>query len=93
MVKEVQRHPLQGFLSHVDLLRISLDEKLEVRFPEFTGDPRSKRRHFQAQMRDQCPRLPADIPEYINVPVEGLGIGDVLTVGISSCRRYGNAGR
>jgi large subunit ribosomal protein L25 len=86
MVKELQRHPLQrDFFLHVDLLRISLDEKLEVKVPlNFTGDPRGVKEGgiFQAQMREINVRcLPADIPEYIDVPVEGLGIGDVLTVG------------
>ncbi|HAA34084.1 MAG TPA: 50S ribosomal protein L25 [Firmicutes bacterium] len=86
MVKEVQRHPLQrDFFLHVDLLRISLDEKLEIRVPlSFTGDPKGVKEGgiFQAQMREINVRcLPADIPEYINVPVEELGIGDVLTVG------------
>jgi large subunit ribosomal protein L25 len=85
MVKELQRHPLQrDFFLHVDLIRISLKEKLEIKVPlNFTGEPRGVKEGgvFQAQVREISVRcLPADIPDYIDVPIEDLGIGDVLTI-------------
>ncbi len=85
MVKELQRHPLQyDFLVHADLLRISLDEKLEVKVPLFfVGEPVGVKEGglFQVQYREvrvQC--LPAEIPDSFEVPVEALNIGDSLSV-------------
>jgi large subunit ribosomal protein L25 len=85
MVKELQRHPLKyDFLVHADLLRISLDEKLEVKVPLiFVGEPLGVKEGglFQVQYREvrvQC--LPAEIPDSIEVPVEALNIGDSLSV-------------
>ncbi|RJX24748.1 MAG: 50S ribosomal protein L25 [Dethiobacter sp.] len=85
MVKELQKHPLQrDFLLHADLIRISLKEKLEVAVPlNFTGEPGGIKEGgvFQVQLREVSVRcLPTDIPEYIDVPIENLGIGDALTV-------------
>lgn len=85
MVKELQRHPLQNdFIIHADLLRISLKEKLEIKVPlNFTGDPLGVKEGgvFQAQLREVSVRcLPTEIPEFIEVPIDHLDIGDVLTV-------------
>jgi len=85
MVKELQRHPIQkDNILHVDLMRISLKEKVEVKVPlNFTGEPRGVKEGgiFQVQMREVGIRcFPADIPEHINIPVNELQIGDVLTV-------------
>lgn len=85
MVKELQRHPLQyDFLVHADLLRISLDEKLEVKVPLiFLGEPAGVKEGglFQVQYREvrvQC--LPGEIPDSIEVPVDTMNIGDSLNV-------------
>lgn len=86
MVKELQRHPLQrDFFLHADLIRISLDDQLEVEVPlNLTGEPigvRDEGGVLQIQIREVTVRcLPADIPEYIEISVEDLKIGDVLTV-------------
>ncbi len=85
MIKELQRHPVQKELFlHADLIRISLDEKLEVTVPlNFIGEPQGVRDGgvFQIQLREikvNC--LPGDIPQYIDVSVEEMKVGDVLTV-------------
>ncbi|NMB35386.1 MAG: 50S ribosomal protein L25 [Firmicutes bacterium] len=87
MVKELQTHPLQrDFYLHADLIRISLEDKLEVEVPlSLAGEPVGVSEDegvLQIQIREVTVRcLPTDIPEYIEVSVEHLGIGDVLTVG------------
>lgn len=85
MVKDLQRHPLQyDFLVHADLLRISLDEKLEVKIPlVFVGEPAGVKDGglFQVQYREvrvQC--LPGEIPDSIEVPVDAMTINDSLSV-------------
>lgn len=87
MVKELQRHPLQrDFFLHADLIRISLEDQLEVDVPlSLTGEPvgvSEEEGVLQIQIREVTVRcLPTDIPEYIEISVEHLNIGDVLTVG------------
>lgn len=85
MVKELQRHPLQrDFFLHADLIRISLEDQLEVEVPlSLTGEPVGVSEDggvLQIQIREVTVRcLPADIPEYLEISVEHLKIGDVLT--------------
>lgn len=85
MVKELQKHPLQwDFYLHADLIRISLEDKLEVGVPlSLVGEPAGVQDGgvLQIQLREvlvSC--LPMDIPEYIEVAVDSLEIGGVLTV-------------
>ena len=85
MLKELQRHPIQrDFYLHADLIRISLQDKLEADVPlNFEGEPMGVKEGgtFQIQIRELSVRcMPQDIPEQINVPVEHLKIGDVITV-------------
>ncbi len=86
MIRELQRHPIKkDLLLHADLIRISMKDKLEVSVPlHFYGEPAGAKDGgvLQIQLREVtilC--LPAEIPEYIDVPVEEMGVGDVLTVG------------
>ena len=85
MVKELQKYPLQwDFYLHADLIRISLEDKLEVGVPlSLVGEPAGVQDGgvLQIQLREvlvSC--LPMDIPEYIEVAVDSLEIGGVLTV-------------
>lgn len=85
MIKELHRHPIQkDMILHADLIRISLSEKLEVAVPlNFIGEPEGVRDGgvLQIQLREikvKC--LPGDIPQYIDVSVEGMKIGDLLMV-------------
>lgn len=85
MVRELQKHPIQrDLMLHLDLIRISMKDKLEVEVPlYFSGEPKGTKEGavLQVQMREvQVRCLPGDIPEYIEVPVEELDIGDVVNV-------------
>ena len=85
MVKELQRDPLQrDFILHADLIRISLTDKIEVQVPlNFIGEAKGAKEGgvFQVQRREVGVRcMPEDIPQYIDVSIEDLGIGDVITV-------------
>ncbi len=86
MIRDLQRHPIKKeMLLHADMIRISMKDKLEVNVPlHFYGEPAGAKDGgvLQIQLREVsilC--LPADIPEYIDVPVSEMGVGDVLTVG------------
>jgi large subunit ribosomal protein L25 len=85
MVKELQIHPLQwDFYLHADLIRISMEDKLEVEVPlSLIGEPAGIQEGgvLQIQLREvlvSC--LPTDIPEFIEITVDSMEIGDVLTV-------------
>ncbi|MGI5876384.1 MAG: 50S ribosomal protein L25 [Dethiobacteria bacterium] len=85
MIKALQKHPIkQDTFIHVDLIRISLKDKLEINVPlNFIGEPAGAKEGgiLQIQLREISIRcLPGDIPEHIDVPVDGLNIGDVITV-------------
>ncbi len=85
MVKEMQRDPLQkDFILHADLIRISMTDRLEVQVPlNFIGVAAGVTDGgiFQVQKREVGIRcMPGDIPQSIDVSIEDLGIGDVLTV-------------
>lgn len=85
IVKELQRHPLDGHLLHADFYRISLTQKIvvEVRV-ESEGIPAGVRteggilEQLLHQLEVSC--LPAEIPESISFDVTNLDIGDSVHV-------------
>jgi large subunit ribosomal protein L25 len=84
ILKDLQRHPAKPFLLHVDFQRVSATEKLRTRVPlHFTGEddaPAVKGgggvSHLQTDVEISC--LPANLPEYIDVDVSALDIGDTI---------------
>lgn len=85
IVKELQHHPVDGHLLHVDFYRISLSQKIvvEVRV-ESEGIPAGVRtesgilEQLLHQVEVSC--LPADIPDRITFDVTDLDIGDSVHV-------------
>jgi large subunit ribosomal protein L25 len=86
VAREVQRHPVRGEITHLDFIRISLDEAISAEVAiEFMGTP--------ADVRDgegivetirtsvNIRALPMKIPGAIPLDISGLSIGDTLTVG------------
>jgi len=84
IIKALQRHPAKSILMHADFLRVSMKEKLKVHVPlHFIGAeeaPGAKQggvvTHDMVDIEIQC--LPGDLPEYIEVDVSALEIGDSL---------------
>jgi large subunit ribosomal protein L25 len=84
VLKDVQRHPAKPFILHVDLLRIKASEKLKMQIPlHFVGEdtaPGVKQggvvSHNIVDVEVSC--LPGDLPEFIEVDVSGMDIGDSL---------------
>ncbi|MBL4743991.1 MAG: 50S ribosomal protein L25/general stress protein Ctc [Cycloclasticus sp.] len=84
IIKALQRHPAKSVLMHADFLRVSMKEKLKVNVPiHFTGEeiaPGSKEggvvTHDLVDIEISC--LPKDLPEFIEVDVSGLEIGESL---------------
>ena len=85
VLRDVQRHPHKPRLLHLDLQRVSATEKLHMHVPlHFVNEniaPGVKTgggivSHLMADVEIAC--LPSNLPEYIEVDVSGLDIGDVL---------------
>jgi len=86
LIKEIQTHPRRHGPIHVDLLQVSMREKLQVQVPVvLTGESPAVERgdadllHVLHQVRVEC--LPGDIPEAYVLDVAPLAdVGDQLRV-------------
>jgi len=84
VIKDLQRHPAKPFVLHVDFQRVSADEKIRVMVPlHFVNEARAKgvkaggvvSRNL-TEIEISC--LPKDLPEYIEIDLEGMDIGDIV---------------
>lgn len=81
LVKDIQRHPVRRDILHLDLFAVRRDEKVEVEVPlVLLGEPTPgtvvNQEHFTILV--EAPAI--DIPEQIEVSIEGLDEGDVVLV-------------
>jgi len=84
VLKDLQRHPSKPFVTHLDLLRVKMDEEIRMTVPlHFDGEdtcPGAKAGGIllkgMTDLEIEC--LPGNLPEYIGVDVSGMGIGDVV---------------
>ncbi|BCV20026.1 50S ribosomal protein L25/general stress protein Ctc [Moorella sp. Hama-1] len=85
VIREIQRHPIKGNLTHVDFYQVSLEDKLKATVPVvLEGEARGVKEGgiLQHGAREiEVESLPGDLPESIVVDVSSLGIGEHLTVG------------
>jgi len=84
MLKDLQVHPTQRTYLHADFYAVAMSEKIEVEVPiHLTGKAEGTKsggilQQPQREVRVRC--LPTDIPEFIEVDVSALKIGDSLHV-------------
>jgi large subunit ribosomal protein L25 len=84
VLKEAQRHPVRGETTHVDLLRVRLDEKISAAVPiELTGieeAPGVKEGGVLEQITREVnvEALPTAIPESIVHEIGEMQIGDTI---------------
>lgn len=82
VIKDMMRHPSRPRVLHMDFLRINTSEKLTMNVPlHFIGEeeaPGIKEggvlSKLMAELEISC--LPADLPEFIDVDVSALEMGD-----------------
>ncbi len=85
VAREIQRDPVRDDITHVDLIRVSLDEEIESEVPvDYVGTP--------AAVRDEgalletientvlVSSLPTAVPSSIEVDISHLEIGDTVTL-------------
>jgi len=84
LVKDMQYHPISGAVIHADLYEVDLTAKITVHVPlHFVGKAAGVVRGgiLQPIVREievEC--LPLDIPEYFDVDVSALDIGDSVHI-------------
>ena len=84
VLKDLQRHPSKPFVTHLDLLRVVMDEEIRMTVPlHFDGEdgcPGVKLGgtvlHLMSDLEIEC--LPSDLPEYIAIDVSKMEIDDVV---------------
>jgi large subunit ribosomal protein L25 len=84
VLRDLQRHPSKPHVMHVDLQRVSATDKLRMHVPlHFLGEdiaPGVKFggmvMHELVEVEIEC--LPQDLPEYLEVDISGLHVGDSL---------------
>ncbi|MFI6325447.1 50S ribosomal protein L25/general stress protein Ctc [Nonomuraea sp. NPDC050556] len=80
--KGVQRDPIKGFIEHVDLLLVKRGEKVTVDIPVTTvGDVSSDGILDQQLVSVSIEAEATHIPTGIEIDVEGLEVGHVITAG------------
>jgi large subunit ribosomal protein L25 len=84
LVKEMQYHPISGDVMHADFYEVDLTATIEVSVPlHFVGKAAGVVRGgiLQPIVREiQVECLPLDIPEFFNVDVSVLDIGDSVHI-------------
>ncbi|MEQ8407298.1 MAG: 50S ribosomal protein L25/general stress protein Ctc [Gammaproteobacteria bacterium] len=85
VIKDLQRHPAKPFIVHADFLRVRADQEITVNVPvHFTNEEKCKGVRLGGgnliknmnEIEISC--LPKDLPEYLEVDVTELDIGDSI---------------
>ena len=84
VLKDMQRHPSKPFVLHLDLLRITADEKIRVHVPlHFVNESKAPGvkmggavSHQLVDVEVSC--LPRDLPEFIEIDMSELQMGDAV---------------
>ena len=85
VLKDLQRHPFKPLLMHIDFLRIDEKEKLTMRVPlRFVNEEQCVGvkqgggviSHILTELEVSC--LPKDLPEYIEVDLLQINVGDTV---------------
>jgi large subunit ribosomal protein L25 len=83
VLKDLQRHPVSGYATHADFLRVQADKLLRMHVPLHFRNaevaPGVKTgggivEHHLNQVEVEC--LPKDLPEYIEVDLAGMQVND-----------------
>jgi large subunit ribosomal protein L25 len=87
IIKDMQRHPSKPRIMHADFQRVSADHALHVKVPlHFINEATAvgvkvgggEVHHLISDLEISC--LPKDLPEYIEVDIAGLDIGQYLHI-------------
>lgn len=84
LIREVQKNPLSGQITHLDFLTVNMDEKISSNVAIYlTGEEELMKtggilQSGAKEIEISC--LPKNIPEYFSYDISGLQIGDKVLV-------------
>ena len=84
ILKDIQRHPFKPKLTHLDFQRVDANHKLQTKVPlHFIGEENVTKAgatvvHQLTEVEISC--LPKSLPEYIEVNVSDLVVGDSVHI-------------
>jgi large subunit ribosomal protein L25 len=82
ILKDYQRDPVRGVLSHIDLMEVRLDRPIQASVAvELVGEPVGVREGgvlSQVTREITVEALPMEVPERLELDVSGMAIGDTL---------------
>jgi len=84
VLKDLHRHPAKPFIIHLDLLRVSDDEKIKMHVPlHFLNETKAVGVKAGGQLSREITDvevscLPKDLPEFIEIDVMDLNIGESI---------------
>ncbi|MBN8482384.1 MAG: 50S ribosomal protein L25/general stress protein Ctc [Xanthomonadales bacterium] len=85
LLRDMQRHPFKSQINHIDFQRVLDDQAIRLRVPlHFLNQEQSVAgktsgviiTHELNEVEVSC--LPKDLPEFIEVDLAGLGVGDIV---------------
>ena len=83
--KEIQTDPIKQNLVHVDVMGVKLEDKVNISVPiHIIGEAVGIKEqggiihNYMREIEVSC--LPLDIPEYIDIDVSGLNVGDSINI-------------
>jgi len=84
VLKDLQRHPAKPFILHFDLQRVADTDRIRMHVPlHFVGEDKApgikaggKIHHALIDLEVIC--AAKDLPEYIEVDVSGMNVGDMI---------------
>ncbi|TWX73233.1 50S ribosomal protein L25/general stress protein Ctc [Colwellia sp. C1TZA3] len=82
LLKDMQRHPFKQLVMHLDFLRIDATHVVQVNAPiHFLNEEEAEKlggtiAHLMNEIAITC--LPADIPEFIEIDVANLAVGETI---------------
>lgn len=84
IIKDLQRHPSKPVVMHMDLLRISMSEKIRVHIPlHFINEEQSPGvkegglvTHSMTETEITC--MPKELPEFLEVDLSSLGLDGII---------------
>jgi large subunit ribosomal protein L25 len=85
LLRDIQHHPYRQQVMHMDFIRISQDQVVHVHSPlHFVGEEVSPGvrneggvvNHMMMEVELEC--LPKDIPEFIEVDISEMHVGDIV---------------
>lgn len=84
LVREVQRHPINREINHLDLLVVSMTEKITSNVPiQIVGEEEVIKQEAVLQVgakEVEVSCLPGDLPDVVRCDVSKLQVGDKITI-------------